>query len=115
MEASGGTDKGAEPSGNGATPLVSPTSSAATSAIPSRATSAAASRPASAAAAAFQQASEAYQEAVMQKRLEIVQQVQAALSDHHTVAYQSIAAYSHCLDGKCHKLLPFSYWLQDFQ
>ena len=89
----------ADVSGNDA-PMVSPTTSGATSTVPSRASSAAGSRPTSAAAAAFQQASEAYQEALMLKRLELVQQMQSALADTHTVAYQSIAAYSHCLDGE---------------
>ncbi len=76
-----------------------PASSAAPTLVSSRASSAAASRPTSAAAVAFQQASEAYYEALMQKRLELVQQMQAALADTSTVAYQSIAAYSYCLEG----------------
>lgn len=57
------------------------------------------SRPNSAAVAAFQQASVVYHEAVMAKRLEVVQQMQAALTDTTTVAYQSIAAYSRYLEG----------------
>ncbi|KAA6424163.1 MAG: hypothetical protein FRX49_06122 [Trebouxia sp. A1-2] len=65
----------------------------------SRASSAFASRPSSAAALAFQQASEAYHAALLQKRLELVAQMQAALTDTSTIAYQSIAAYSHCLEG----------------
>lgn len=53
------------------------------------------SRPSS----AFQQASDTYNAALLQKRVELVQQMQAALADTGTVAYQSIAAYSHLLDG----------------
>ena len=68
--------------------------------VTSRASSAAGvSRPSSAAAVAFQQASVAYHEAVMAKRLDIVQQMQASLTDTTTVAYQSVAAYSHYLEG----------------
>ena len=79
---------------NTTSPGVSPSPAA------SRASSAAGlSRPNSAAAAAFQQASVAYHEAVMAKRLEVVQQMQAALTDTSTVAYHSIAAYSRYLEG----------------
>ena len=68
--------------------------------VTSRASSAAGvSRPSSAAAVAFQQASVAYHEAVMAKRLDLVQQMQASLKDTSTVAYQSVAAYSHYLEG----------------
>ena len=49
--------------------------------------------------AAFQQASEAYHEALLEKRLELVQKMHNALANTSTVAYQSIAAYSHLLDG----------------
>ena len=81
-------------SNTAATPSILP------SAVTSRASSAAGvSRPSSAAAAAFQQASVAYHEAIMAKRLDIVQQMQASLADTTTVAYQSIAAYSHYLEG----------------
>ena len=67
----------------------------------SRASSAAGvSRPASSAAAAFQQATEAYHEALMAKRLELVDQMRESLKDSSTIAFQSIAAYSHCLDGE---------------
>lgn len=66
----------------------------------SRASSAVASRPSSAAALAFQQASETYHVALLQKRLDLVEQMQAALTDTSTIAYQSIAAYSHCLEGQ---------------
>lgn len=79
---------------NTTSPRVSPSPPA------SRVSSAAGlSRPNSAAAAAFQQASVAYHEAVMAKRLEVVQQMQAALTDTTTVAYQSITAYSRYLEG----------------
>ena len=77
-----------------------PAPSLAPSLTASRASSAPASRPNSAAALAFQQASEAYHEALMQKRLGLVEQMRAALADTSTVAYQSIAAYSHCLEGQ---------------
>lgn len=78
-----------------ATPSVSP------SPIGSRVSSAAGvGRPSSAAAVAFQQASEAYHEALMAKRLELVHQIQDSLTDTSTAAYQSIAAYSHCLNGE---------------
>lgn len=77
-----------------------PAPSPAPSLTASRASSAPASRPNSAAALAFQQASEAYHEALMQKRLGLVEQMRAALADTSTVAYQSIAAYSHCLEGQ---------------
>ena len=76
------------------------TTSVLPSPVTSRASSAAgASRPSSAAAVAFQQASVAYHEAVMAKRLDIVQEMQASLTDTTTVAYQSVAAYSHYLEG----------------
>ena len=43
---------------------------------------------------------EAYEEALLRKRIELVQQMQASLAnDGHTIAHQSIAAYSHILDG----------------
>lgn len=68
--------------------------------VTSRASSVAGvSRPSSAAAVAFQQASIAYHEAIMARRLDIVQQMQASLTDATTVAYQSVAAYSHYLEG----------------
>lgn len=89
----------AGPSAEDGNAVVSPASCAALSQIPSRTSSAAGSRPPSTAAVAFQQASEAYHEALMEKRLELVQQMQAALTDTSTVACQSIAAYSHCLEG----------------
>lgn len=88
------TDAAASPSAY-AVPAPSP----APSLSASRASSAPASRPNSAAALAFQQASEAYHEALMQKRLGLVEQMRAVLADTGTVAYQSIAAYSHCLEG----------------
>lgn len=53
----------------------------------------------STAAVSFQQASETYDEALLARRLQLVQQMQAALADTGTVAYQSIAAYSSLLDG----------------
>lgn len=86
------------------TPLPGSNTSATPSVLPSPATSRASSaagvsRPSSAAAVAFQQASVAYHEAVMAKRLDIVHEMQAALSDTTTVAYQSVAAYSHYLEG----------------
>lgn len=84
------------PNSNCATPAPS----AGPSLVLSRASSAAASKPSSAAALAFQQASEAYHAALMQKRLDLVEQMQAALTDTSTIAYQSIAAYSHCLEGQ---------------
>ena len=90
----------AGPSADDGNAVVSPASCAALSQIPSRTSSAAGSRPPSTAAVAFQQASEAYHEALMEKRLELVQQMQAALTDTSTVACQSIAAYSHCLEGQ---------------
>lgn len=65
----------------------------------SRQSSAPGSRP-STAALAFRQASETYDEALMERRLQLVQQMQAALADTGTVAYQSIAAYSLLLDGE---------------
>lgn len=86
------------------TPLPGSNSSATPSVLPSPVTSRASSaagvsRPSSAAAVAFQQASVAYHEAVMAKRLDIVQEMQASLTDTTTVAYQSVAAYSHYLEG----------------
>lgn len=65
----------------------------------SRQSSAPGSRP-STAALAFRQASETYDEALMERRLQLVQQMQAALADTGTVAYQSIAAYSLLLNGE---------------
>ena len=92
--------------GNGVPPPDS-SNTAAPSVLPSpvgsRASSAACvpvSRPSSAAAVAFQQASVAYHEAIMAKRLEVVQQMQASLTETTSVAYQSIAAYSHYLEGR---------------
>ena len=83
--------------------------SSALSPLPSRGSSAGVSRPSSAAAFEFQQASEAYHEALMQKRINLVQQMQASLSDTSTVAYQTIAAYSQLLEGN-HVSLRLHRW-----
>lgn len=64
----------------------------------SRQSSAPGNRPSSA-ALAFQQASQTYNEALLDRRVQLVQQIQAALSDTGTIAHQSIAAYSTFLDG----------------
>ena len=90
-----------------ATPSILP------SPVTSRASSAAGvSRPSSAAAVAFQQASVAYHEAVMAKRLDIVQEMQASLTDTTTVAYQSVAAYSYYLEGLHFTQKTLAYLLQ---
>lgn len=65
----------------------------------SRQSSAVAGRRPGSGAVAFQQASEVYNEAILEKRLELVQKMQDALANTGTVAYQTIATYSHLLDG----------------
>lgn len=102
-------DKPPQDSNTSAIPSILP------SPVTSKASSAAGvSRPSSAAAVAFQQASVTYHEAVMAKRLDIVQQMHASLIDTTTVAYQSAAAYSHYLEGLHFTHRTLAYSLQCF-